>query len=322
MQFKQDNLTHISSHITVTKAKELPNGEFEAVLSTDDLDRHGERVSIKGLAIPKGRTIKMYYNHKTTGESIPIGTWPRIWKSKDGKLMGRGKIDLLDDFEIKIDKKIKLGTLDSISIGFYPQEFDGESSTWTKSELVEASVVAEPANTSAVVTAKELQITDEEVKKAIKVRLKGAESEAELITVKRLVKGEVEDVLTSPKKWELMKPYYDVIFAFEEAYYDKDTEPTEFNKLLTETIGLLQKIVDGTYDLTKANDESGVGDPDMETAIGELKSRIGAVEEAVKSSADNPAIKTLIRVRVAGKKVDQAAEELNRIVKVKLKETI
>lgn len=179
MNFKQNSLERQQSHITVVKAKTLPHGQFEAVLSTEDLDRHGERVSIKGLEIPKNQVIKMYYNHETNGANLPIGKWLKVWK-KDGVLMGLGEIDLEDDFAVKVYKKVLKGIIDSISVGFYPTEYDGDTSTWTKSTLVEASVVAEPANVNAVITSKELGFSQEEFKQSLKVKLKEAEPEQEV----------------------------------------------------------------------------------------------------------------------------------------------
>jgi HK97 family phage prohead protease len=330
MEFKKNNLEHESVRIQVTKAKNLDHGQFEAVLSTDDLDRHGERVSIKGLVIPKGQVIKMYYNHETNGTSLPIGKWLKVWKSGN-KLMGLGEVDLEDEFAVKVYKKVLKGYIDSISVGFYPQEFDGESSTWTRSELVEASVVAEPANVNALITSKDLGFTDDEFKESLKVRLKQenvvdaeaeAKAEAEKVLVQRLVKGAVADVLTEPKKWELMKPYYEVTYAFEEAYYNENIEATEFNTLLTETIGLLQSIVDGSYDLTDKSSESSDADPEIKTAFELLKSKYGTLEAAVKATNDEPATKKLlIKVRTAAKEVDKSAEELNKTLRIKLKET-
>lgn len=282
MEFKQNTLEHIKTSFKVVKAKELPAGQFEAVLSTADLDRHGEVVSIKGLAIPKDQVIKMYYNHETNGASLPIGQWDKIWKSKDGKLMGRGKIDLLDDFEVKIDKKIKLGTLDSISIGFYPQEFDGESSTWTKSTLVEASVVAEPANVNARITSKELGFTEAEFNKSLVVKL-----------ADELFVGEegkpAKEVVQDPATYDLKPP--------------EQSEPA-----------------------IDQNSEEAIEDGDsiteLKAAFEELKSKFGALEAAVKASDEEPAMKTLlIKARTAGKEVDKKAEELNTVLRVKLKES-
>jgi len=165
---KANEVGNITTVITVSKkVQNLEEGQFEAVLSTADLDRHGEHVSITGLTVPKDQTLKMYYNHQTYGDAMPIGKWLRIWK-QNGKLMGIGEIDLEDPFAVKIYKKILKGYIDSISIGFRALEFDGDNATWTKSTLVEASVVAEPANVAARVTQKELADFNEALKKSLK----------------------------------------------------------------------------------------------------------------------------------------------------------
>lgn len=356
-EFKQNNLERQQTSLVITKAKQLPHGQFEAILSTDDLDRHGEHVSIKGIEIPK-QIIKMYYNHETSGANLPIGKWLKVWK-KDGKLWGHGEIDLEDDFAVKVYKKVLKGIIDSISIGFYPKEYDGETSTWTLSTLVEASVVAEPANVNAVITSKELGFSKEEFNTELKEKIAKAKEELfpdqagtppqevvsdpatynltppkqdepavtdtqdKQISVKRIVKGAVQDVLLTPKKWELMRDFYDIMYAFEEAYYNEDTEAADFNKLLTECISLLQSVVDGTYkQKNQGSDASGTtSNAELKTAIDVLKSKLGAVEATLNASTETPAIKQLIRVRIASKQVDKAAENLNRVIKVKLKET-
>lgn len=320
MQLVKDKMAHANSIFTVNKAKELPHGQFETILSNEDIDRHGEIVSIKGIEIPSDQVIKMYYNHETRGVSLPIGKWVKIWK-KDGKLMGLGQIDMEDDFAVKIYKKILGGFLDSMSIGFMPLDYDGDTATWTKSRLHEASVVAEPANTGAVVTQKALGFTEKEFQTALKVKLKEVEN---VVSVKAINKGKVEDVLTTPKKYEVMEPYYDVIWAFQDAFYDKDTDVTEFSTLLTEAIELLQTVADGTYDPEKTKtfgSQTEIEETEVESALKSLKSRVGAVEEAVKASTEKPSIKSLISVRLAGKEVDKSAEALNTIVKIKLKES-
>lgn len=256
MEFKQNTLERQQSKLVIVKAKQLPHGQFEAILSTDDLDRHGEHVSVKGMVIPK-RTLKMYYNHQTYGDHLPIGKWNKIWK-KGEVLMGQGEVDLEDELAVKIYKKIENGFIDSISVGFYPQEYDGETSTWTKSELVEASVVAEPANVSAIITSKELGFTQEEFNASIKVKL-----------------AQIE-------------PY--------------DADPPEEPE---------PPLVPDSKD--------GAVDTEVKAAIEELKSRLGAVEQTLAASTESPAIKSLIRVRVAGKEVDKAAEQLNRVLRIKLK---
>ena len=255
-QLKIDKLEQANSTLVITKAKSLGEGEFEAVLSTDDLDRHGEKVSIKGLAIPKDQVIKMYYNHQTYGDALPIGKWNKIWKI-NGKLMGQGEIDMEDDFAAKIYNKIKKGYIDTISIGFYPTEYDGDNVTWTKSTLVEASVVAEPANVAAKITSKELGFTQEDFTKSLKVKLKEAGVDTSVI----------DDTLSNKD--------------------DKDADQSIEIKAAVEG---------------------------LEQQVKELTNKLNEFTEA-------PTKSNIVKVRLSAKKADKLTDELNRIIKVKLKES-
>lgn len=285
MNFKKDTLAREQSSLVITKAKSLPHGQFEAVLSTDDLDRHGEHVSIAGLTIPKNQVIKMYYNHETNGANLPIGKWLKVWK-KDGKLMGLGEIDLEDEFAVKVYKKVLKGIIDSISIGFYPTEYDGETATWTASTLVEASVVAEPANVNAVITQKELGFTQEEFKQSLKVKLKETKTDLEPDTA---VPAEEEEAPQFEEVSEEVAP------GRTEAATEEPTEE------------LVVEAADDTAEL--------------KSAIEELKSKVGALEDAAEAANDSQSVKQLIKVRLAGKAVDQSAEALNQLIKVKLKDS-
>lgn len=252
--------------MAIEKSK-LPEGQIQAVLSTDALDRHGERVDIKGISVPKNQTIKMYYNHQTSGDALPIGKWLKIWKSGN-KLMGQGEFDMNDPFATMVYQKVLNGFIDSISIGFYPKEFDADTTTWTKSELVEASVVAEPANPEATITSKELGFTAEEFDEKLKVKLAEKQLEpdpAEPAEEPELPEDEPEEIVEAPK-------------------------------------------------------DGGAEETELKTAIDVLYSRMDSVEDALEAATDAPTMKNLIKVRVALKQVDQAAETANKIVRIQLKE--
>ena len=283
---KANTLTQVNSTFTVTKAKDLPEGQFEAVLSTEDLDRHGEIVSIKGLIIPKDQVIKMYYNHMTYGEALPIGKWLRIWK-KNGVLMGLGEIDLEDDFAVKVGKKIKAGYLDSISIGFYPQEYDGESSVWTKSTLVEASVVAEPANVNAKITSKALGYTEEEFDKSFKVSLKAIKEEEAV----------VEPVVAEP-----IAEIEDVVVAVPAAQEPVIEESTP------------EQMITAEIEKMTTQDE-------LEAVYTVLKAQTVAVGITLRELAQNPTGSTESRIKLHIRSVKGSADTLSHILKVTLKES-
>lgn len=170
-----DNQYFAETKLHIEKAKQLPEGTIEAIIATDDLDRHGEHVSIKGMKIDRDRTYKVYYNHQTSGDALPIGVYEKLWK-KGNQLMGRFRLFVEEyPFANQVYKLIKAGGLDSMSVGFIPKEFDAESMTWTMSDFMEGSVVAEPANIRAMITAKSLDINPDEFEKEAKAFVKQAE---------------------------------------------------------------------------------------------------------------------------------------------------
>lgn len=255
MTLQKNEVTRISLAFSLDKAAQLPDGQFEAILSTDTLDSYGEHIDVKGIQIPKDKTIRMYWNHQKWGKELPIGTWPKIWKS-GGKLMGRGQADLEDEFAVKVFKKIKAGIIDNVSVGLRGLEYDTKTQTWTKSELTECSVVSEGANPDSVVTNKSsenLGFTEDEFESLAKSMIERDDSKA-------------------PEK--------------------------------TETVA----------------DESGSNElADLKAANEELKSRVGAVEEALKAATEDPSTLNKISVRLAAKAVDKQADELNKITKVILR---
>lgn len=236
----------------VNKADGLPYGTIEAIIATEDLDRHNEHMSIKGIETPR-KNYKAYYNHKyNDSKDLPIGLIEKLTK-KSGQLIGRIKLAVdVYPFADQIYKLVQGGYLDSMSIGFIPKEWDENSMTWTRSEFVEASIVAEPANVAALVTAKGLDQAD------------------------------------ADKFVELEKSFADDV---KEKTADKvEAITADLNNLsLTDAKAVLEN---------------------MKQSIGELEALV-----APNSSAD---VKTLIKIRVAGKGVAKSAEELNKVIKIKL----
>lgn len=159
---EKDKVNKLAVKFTVGKAEGdgLPHGTIEAIIATEDLDRHNEHMKISGIETPR-KNYKVYYNHSYHGsKDLPIGIIEKMTK-KSGQLIGRLKLAVNEyPFAEQIYKLVQGGYIDSMSIGFIPKEWDENSQTWTRSEFVEASLVAEPANVAALVTSKGLSQED------------------------------------------------------------------------------------------------------------------------------------------------------------------
>ena len=252
---EKDKLNKAAVTFSINKAaKDLPHGTIEAIISTEGLDRHNEHVSVKGIATPRSN-YKAYYNHSYYGsKDLPIGLIESLTK-KGGQLIGRIKLAVNEyPFAEQVYKLVQGGYLDSMSIGFIPKEWDENSMTWTKSEFVEASIVAEPANVEALITSKGL------------------------------------DKDEAAKFVELEKSFADEVAA---------------------------KSADRVESLSK--DLSELGLTELKAVLNNAKQSIGELEALVDATPNPTAqTKTLIKLRVAGKKLDKHAEQINKTIKIKL----
>lgn len=201
---------------------------YRVLASTDAVDRQGDIVEQSGWEL-KNFLLNpvILWAHKY--DELPVGKATGVTVTKSG-------LEL--DFEFasaegnpkaqQVANLFENGFLNAVSVGFIPKERNGN--TITKAELLEVSIVPVPANQEALRLAmsKGLDIKD-------------LQSDIE--------KGEVQDVLTAQEiletKYENMDSVMEVIYAFYNAYFNTEVKPEEFNKMLGETIGLLQKISDG-----------------------------------------------------------------------------
>lgn len=152
---EKGKVSKVATTFTVDKAAQLPYGTVEAIIATEGLDRHNEHMSVKGIETPRSN-YKAYYNHAYDGNNLPVGIIEQLRKTK-GQLIGRIKLAVAEyPFAEQLYKLIQGGYVDSMSIGFIPKEWDESTLTWVKSEFVEASFVAEPANVEALIAAKGL----------------------------------------------------------------------------------------------------------------------------------------------------------------------
>lgn len=142
----------LTAHVEV---KDLGDSEVEVIVNSGELDRHGEVLSVEGINIKrymKNPVVQWAHDYSQP----PIAKATKVWK--DGKkLMSRMKFATAEyPFAKTIYDLVKGGFLNAVSIGFIPQEMEGN--TYTKSEMIEYSIVPIPADSSALMTARTLGI--------------------------------------------------------------------------------------------------------------------------------------------------------------------
>jgi HK97 family phage major capsid protein/HK97 family phage prohead protease len=135
------------------ESKDLGEGEVETVIASNILDRHGEKIDIDGMDTKKYmKDPVVLWAHDYS--ALPIARATKLWK-EGGKLFGKIKFAIAEyPFAKTVYELIKGGFLSAVSIGFIPSEMEGNM--YTKSEMIEFSVVPVPANPEALIYAKKL----------------------------------------------------------------------------------------------------------------------------------------------------------------------
>mgnify|MGYP007071607982 CR=1 FL=1 len=221
--------------MTIQKLKALITDVKEklvAIASDESLDRHGERIAIKGWEL--GAYVKN-----------PVLQWahdyslPPIGKAVNIRMDGQ-KLIFEPDFhgETELSKQVKTlfekGYLKAFSVGFIPKEMDGN--TITKAELLEISAVPVPSNPNALVYARSIGMDNnfiDQMQKSIEGDEKGA------------VGDQVDKVDTRRAKWEKLDSVGKILDAFWTVYMDDKTSVDAFASMLSETIGLLAGLTGG-----------------------------------------------------------------------------
>jgi HK97 family phage major capsid protein/HK97 family phage prohead protease len=145
------------------------DGGLDFVLSDETVDRYGDIIVAAGWVLKnfKKNPIALFAHDSR----FPIGTWTNI-RVEGGKLLARLKLAARGT-SARLDELISLveqGILRAVSVGFQPIESEPIDEArpygpqrYTKSELLETSVVSVPANPAALALAKSLNISDETI---------------------------------------------------------------------------------------------------------------------------------------------------------------
>lgn len=138
------------------EAKQVDKNIVDFVITTEDIDRYGERVLSNGCQFENYlKNPVVLFAHDWT---MPIGKCLGI-RILNGKIEARTEFfpDLIEDPKMKTAVNLALnGVLKAVSIGFIPKKVDYERindetiKTYTEWELVEYSLVSIPANPNAL----------------------------------------------------------------------------------------------------------------------------------------------------------------------------
>lgn len=141
-----------------TKAVDLGDGEIEVIVATEDVDRDGEILDLNGLDVKRYmKNPIVLWGHDYN--MPPIGKTLELIKDEAGRLKAKVKFAVTQNpFAKMVYELVKDGFQNASSIGFIPKEGEFDESKnafrYTKSEMLEFSMVPVPANPFALVTAK------------------------------------------------------------------------------------------------------------------------------------------------------------------------
>jgi HK97 family phage prohead protease len=148
--------------------KEVEDGILETVVTTGNLDRHGEKIVSMGVNTDTYMSNPVVlYGHDY--QSLPIGKAISLEK-RENSIIARFKLATEEyDFANTVSKLIKGGYLNAVSIGGIVKEWSKDFTEILKMDMVEFSVVPVPANAEATMTRRSLEEVSgksfEEVKK-------------------------------------------------------------------------------------------------------------------------------------------------------------
>ena len=254
-------------------------GTFEMVISTDNIDRHGEIVDQKGIDFTNYMTnpvVLWGHNHN----QIPVGVTDEIYTRVVGsqvQTVAKGRF-APHEFAQTLRQLYDAGMLKTSSIGFIPLEHNGN--VITKSELLEWSFVSIPANPYALALGKsgfnvaELvakgvvieetktgdDINNDEIEKPDDAEITPAEEKpvdevVETDTTETIddtasvqeneteEKGAIADTVAEQDmrklKWDKFAQLDKLYWAFCDVYFDDETPVEDFETLKAEFVALL-----------------------------------------------------------------------------------
>lgn len=173
--FSQESLKELIEKANDPKLDKAELGTFEVVITTGDVDRHGEVVNPDGADVKNfKKNPVVLLNHNYWG--LPIGVATSL-KKTDGKWIAKGIFAPTDDAQT-VRHLYDAGIMKATSIGFIVKERKkDDQKVINKWELLEFSFVTVPANPDAL-TVDQMKIIEKMAEK-LKVKQEDFENKNE-----------------------------------------------------------------------------------------------------------------------------------------------
>ena len=121
------------------------------VATTAGMKRDGLDILISGISTENFmRNPVFLWAHDYFGERLPIGKVTSIRPLKS-KMKVRVEFDTEDEFAMQVKSKFDRGFLNTVSIGWETLEFDRDTNTVLKSDLLDVSAVPVPGDPDALI---------------------------------------------------------------------------------------------------------------------------------------------------------------------------
>lgn len=220
----------------VKDAGEEDTGTFKVIISTEDVDRHGETILLAGwdLSFFEKNPVVLWAHDYS---DLPLGTADKVYK-EDKNLVAEGRFApaSANPKAQQVRKLYDGGFLNATSIGCRVLEQDGD--VIKRAELLEFSFVPVPANPHAL----RLNEMGMDVKELVTKGLMLDEEKGEE-KQKGAVADEVADKEKRAAKGKRMEKVYQIMWAFANVLYDDETPVDAFDNLLAETVELLSGLI-------------------------------------------------------------------------------
>jgi HK97 family phage prohead protease len=137
-----------------TTAVDSDLGEFEAIVATYDIDRHGEKIASAAFARTlsrwraSGKPLPLHWNHRATDPEDIVGSVdPHKTRETEDGLVVAGRVDLDTERGRQVWRALKSGSM-GFSFGYLATESHNEGDTRVLDEidLFEISIAPAPAN--------------------------------------------------------------------------------------------------------------------------------------------------------------------------------